>query len=152
MHKFEVEAVWRHDRECRLRVRGKPELTVATPPEFGGPEGIWSPEELLVGSVGSCLLSTFLYFAYRFQLSFECCSSRSTGTLEKTAKGLRFSGVDVHIMVTVTDDEALEKAAALRMKEKLEKYCLVSASLGCPVQLALELTTPAEQQGLNAET
>lgn len=147
MHTFQVETVWRHDRECRLSVRDKPNLTVATPPEFGGPEGVWSPEELLVGSVGSCLLSTFLYFAYRFQLSFESCSSTSTGTMEKTSQGLRFGGIDVLLTVTVSDDDALERASALRLKEKLEKYCPVSASLGCPVRLALEIAPGAEQQG-----
>ena len=89
---FQVETVWRHERECRVSARRNPDLTVATPPEFGGPEGIWSPEELLVASVGSCLLSTFLYFAYRFEFPFESYSSRSTGTIEKTSQGLRFTG------------------------------------------------------------
>jgi len=140
MHTFQVETVWRHDRECRVSARGNPDLTVATPPEFGGPEGIWSPEELLVASVGSCLLSTFLYFAYRFELPFESYSSRSTGTIEKTSQGLRFTGMDVSIAVTVPDDEAVERASSLRLKEKLEKYCPVSASLNCPVRLALQVT------------
>jgi organic hydroperoxide reductase OsmC/OhrA len=32
-------------------------------PEFKGPEGIWSPEELLVGSVNACVMNTFLAYA-----------------------------------------------------------------------------------------
>jgi organic hydroperoxide reductase OsmC/OhrA len=96
--------VWRQKRECSVSARRNPDLTVATPPEFGGPDGIWSPEELLVASVGSCLLSTFLYFAYRLDLSFESYSSHSMGTIEKTSHGLRFTGVDVSIAVTVSDD------------------------------------------------
>jgi organic hydroperoxide reductase OsmC/OhrA len=147
MHTFQVETVWRHDRECRVSARDNPDLTVATPPEFGGPEGIWSPEELLVASVGSCLLSTFLYFAHRFELPFESYSSRSTGTIEKTSQGLRFTGIDVSIAVTVSDDEAVERASSLRLKERLEKYCPVSASLNCPVRLALEMIPRADQQG-----
>ena len=61
MHTFQTETVWRRERECRVSARENPHLTVATPPEFGGPESVWSPEELFVASVGSCLLSTFLY-------------------------------------------------------------------------------------------
>ena len=145
MHTFQVKTVWRHDQCCRVSARRNPELTVAAPPEFGGPDDTWSPEELLVASVGSCLLSTFLYFAHRFRLAFGAYSSTSTGTIEKTSEGLRFTGIDVSIAVTVSDDEAVERASSPRLKEKLEKYCPVSASLNCPVRLALEMTRKAEE-------
>jgi len=143
MHTSQTEIVWRHQRECRVSARENPDLTVATPPEFGGPEGMWSPEELFVASVGSCLLSTFLYFAYRFELPFESYSSTSTGTMEKTSQGFRFTGIDVLIAVTVPDAKAAKKASSLRLKEKMEKYCPVSASLDCPVRLVLELSARA---------
>jgi len=139
--------VWRQDQSCRVSARRNPELTVATPPEFGGPDGTWSPEELLVASVGSCLLSTFLYFAHRFRLAFGAYTSTSTGTIEKTSEGLRFTGIDVSIAVTVSGDEAVERASSLRLKEKLEKYCPVSSSLNCPVRLVLEMIPGADQQG-----
>ena len=151
MHTFQTETVWRHERECRVSARDNPDLTVATPPEFGGPEGMWSPEELFVASVGSCLLSTFLYFAYRFELAFESYSSTSTGTMEKTSQGFRFTGIDVVIAVTVSDDKATKKAFSLRLKEKMEKYCPVSASLDCPVRLVLEIASKSEQQGEDTE-
>jgi organic hydroperoxide reductase OsmC/OhrA len=148
---FQTETVWRRERECRVSARDHPDLTVATPPEFGGPEGVWSPEELLVASVESCLLSTFLYFAYRFELAFESYASTSTGRMEKTSEGLRFTGIDVSIALTVSDDEAAEKASSLRLKEKLEKYCPVSASLNCPVRLGLEITPRPEERGAAPE-
>jgi organic hydroperoxide reductase OsmC/OhrA len=140
VHVFETEVVWQRNKECRVSARENPELTVATPPEFGGPEGVWAPEELFVASVGSCILSTFLYFAERFELAFSSYSSTSRGTVEKTPEGLRFTGIDVSIAVTVPSEKAARKAAALRMEEKLEKYCPVSTSLGCPVRLAFGVT------------
>jgi organic hydroperoxide reductase OsmC/OhrA len=140
VHVFETQVVWQRGRECRVEARDNPALTVATPPEFGGPEGVWAPEELFVGSVESCLLSTFLYFAERFELPFSSYSSTSRGTVEKTPEGLRFTGIDVSIAVTVPNEKAAKKAAALRLKEKLEKYCPVSTSLCCPVRLAFEVT------------
>ena len=149
MHVFETEVVWQHGKECHVKARENPALTVATPPEFGGPQGVWSPEELLVASVGSCLLTTFLYFADRFELPLSSYSSASKGTVDKTLEGLRFIGIDVSIRVTFPDDEAVEKAASLRMKEKLERYCPVSASLGCPVRLTLDVSqeSDAESRG-----
>ncbi len=137
MHDFRTEIVWREGLEFNLSAGENPMLTVATPPEFGGPENAWSPEELFVGSVGSCLLSTFFYFARRFELAVQSCTSSAAGKLEKTAAGLRFTGIDVSIEVVVSDKEAAEKADSLRLKDKLEKYCPVSASLDCPVRLEL---------------
>ena len=139
MHVFETKTVWQRGREFRVSARENPDLVAATPPAFGGPEGVWSPEEFLVASVGGCLLSTLLYFAYRFDVPFDSCSSTSRGIVAKTSEGLRFTGLDVSIVVTVPDERAAEKAQSLRLKEKLEKYCPISASLNCPVRLALDI-------------
>lgn len=139
MATFETKLIWKEGKQARLIGRERPLLEVAAPEEFGGPGRIWCPEELFVASIESCLMSTLLYFAERFGLSLQAYSSRSRGVLAKTAEGLRFSGVDVRIEVAWRDGESLEKAGSLRLKEKLEKYCPVSASLNCPVSIALEM-------------
>jgi organic hydroperoxide reductase OsmC/OhrA len=140
MNTFQTKLVWLGEQQCRVGARSNSDLTVATPPEFGGPESVWSPEELLVAAVESCLLSTFLYFANRFELDLVSYSSTCTGTMAKTSEGLRFTGIDVRIAVTVSDATAAKKAAALRLNEKLEKYCPVSAAIACPLQLVLEIS------------
>jgi organic hydroperoxide reductase OsmC/OhrA len=146
MHNFQTRTVWQQGRECRVSKGDNLDLAVATPPEFGGPQGMWSPEELLVASVESCLLSTFLYFTDRFKIALESYSSTATGRMEKTAEGFRFTGVDVSIAVVVPDGDTARKASSLRLNEKLEKYCPVSTSLNCPVRLVLEVTQGDRQQ------
>jgi organic hydroperoxide reductase OsmC/OhrA len=143
MPAFHAEIVWLHKRECRVSARNNPDLTVATPPEFGGPENTWSPEELFVASAGSCLLSTFLYFADRFKIAIESYTSSSTGVLDKTSGGFRFIGIDVSIAVIVSDEDTAKKVSSLGLKEKLEKYCPVSTSLNCPVRVVLNMTPKA---------
>lgn len=139
MATFQTELKWQEGKRANLSASDNPLLQVATPPDFGGPEGTWCPEELLVASVESCLMSTFLYFVERFELSLSSYASRSGGTVEKTSEGLRFSGVDVRIDVAWEDAESLAKAEALGLKEKLEKYCPVSTSLNCPVSVQLDM-------------
>jgi len=136
---FETELVWQKDKQADLNTRDNPLIQVATPPEFGGPARTWCPEELFVGSIESCLMSTFLYFAERSHLSLTAYSSASKGILSKTAEGLRFTGVEVRIEVAWEDDESLRKANSLRLKEKLEKYCPISASLNCPVSIQMKM-------------
>ncbi len=139
MPDFTVNLQWEEARQGRLSARANPPLPVATPPEFGGPEGVWSAEELFVASVGGCLMSTFLYFADRFDVPLEAYSSAATGRMEKTPGGLRFTSIDVTIQATVPDEEAQQRAAPLRLREKIEKYCPVSTALNCPVRITLDL-------------
>ncbi len=139
MTAFETALRWTEGKQALLNARDNPLLQVATPPEFGGPPRTWCPEELFVASVESCLMSTFLYFAERFGLSLAAYSSRSRGVLAKTPEGLRFSGVEVRIDVAWDNGESLAKARSLRLREKLERYCPVSASLSCPVSLQLDM-------------
>ena len=61
---FPLSLRWLAGRRTLLSVQGKDELEVATPPEFkGGVEGVWSPEDLLVGSIASCFAVTLLRLA-----------------------------------------------------------------------------------------
>ena len=139
MTTYETQLRWRNQKQADLNARDNPLLQVATPPDFGGPARTWCPEELFVASIESCLMSTFLYFAERFDLSLTAYSSTSKGILNKTAEGLRFGGVEVRIDVAWEDDESVRKAGSLRLKEKLERYCPVSASLNCPVSIQINM-------------
>jgi len=143
---FGVSVEWQEGRRGVIAREGKPPLPVATPPEFGGPPGVWTPEELLVASVASCLMSTFLYFADRFKVPFLSYSTAAKGRMEMTERGLRFTQIQVAIAVSVGDAEAADKIAALRFEEKLEKYCPVSAAVNCPVRLRLSVSTTPENR------
>ena len=137
MYRYGTGVTWRRGKEGEIHTEGKPALKVATPAEFGGPAGIWSPEELLVGSVASCLMNTFLYFIERLEIRLASYESRATGTMEKTPDGLRFTAMEVAIVVKVERESDYEKA--LGIEKKLEKYCPVSTALNFPVRLRLEL-------------
>jgi organic hydroperoxide reductase OsmC/OhrA len=46
-HRYEVRTRWTGGREVAVESSKKPDLQVATPPDFkGGVRGVWSPEEL----------------------------------------------------------------------------------------------------------
>ena len=51
---------WKEERKGTLSSSGKSDIEVATPPEFRGHPGIWTPEELFIGSVNICIMTTFL--------------------------------------------------------------------------------------------
>ena len=138
MYRYETAVAWRGGKEGDIRADGKPAIKVATPPEFGGPDGIWAPEELLVASVATCLMTTFLYFVELLGIRLVSYDSNASGTMEKTPDGLRFTAMDVAIAVKVETQDDCQKATGL--KRKLEKYCPISTSLNFPVTLTLQVS------------
>ncbi|MBP2678710.1 MAG: putative Peroxiredoxin OsmC, partial [Deltaproteobacteria bacterium] len=80
-YRYTISVRWTGEKKGSMTVSGKPPVEVATPPEFKGHEGIWSPEDLYVASVNACIMTTFLAFAGRAGLAFEEYESEAEGLL-----------------------------------------------------------------------
>jgi peroxiredoxin-like protein len=106
---------------------GKPDIQVATPPEFKGHEGIWSPEDLYVASVNVCIMSTFLAFAERAGLSFTDYESDAEGRLELVDGKFQVTSVTLRPKVTLKNSEDAGKAKELLAK--VDANCLISNSI-----------------------
>ena len=140
MWEFATELSWNSGKKGRLKAGNIPEIEVATPPEFGGPPDIWSPEDLLAGAVNSCIMTTSLYFLERSGIELLSYDSRATARVEKSKEGLVVTGVTVEVEISVADEANIEKAYAT--VEKAEKSCLISKSLRCEVSLKVSATGP----------
>jgi len=139
MHYFDVTSRWSPQDGAKMRSGGGAESSFDAPAVFGGEAGHWTPEDLFVAAVDTCLLLTLMFYTEKAGIEMTGYESASRGTLEKTAQGMRFTFVSCKATATVTGDEA---AAQVReLGEKVEKRCLVSASLTCPVSYELDVVT-----------
>lgn len=138
MSKFDVKVEWSSGPSFDVAASAGPAVEVAPPPEFGGPEGKWSPEDLLVAAVSSCLTATFFYFSNRMKIDVATYSAEAGGTVEKTSDGLRFSEVNVTMRIGLKNGEQVEQVEGL--EARLEQFCPVSQALKCPVHLKLDVT------------
>lgn len=138
MWRYETTVSWDSGKEGRLRSGGKEEIKVATPPEFGGPQNLWSPEDLVAGAVASCVMTSSLFFLEKAGVKPHSYLSKAGATMEKTSSGLAFTGVQVDVSVSVEAEEEIEKAYAA--VEKAERSCPVSKSLNCEVSLKIKVT------------
>lgn len=118
---------WTDRKMGELTSEGKPVLQVATPPEFKGHEGIWSPEDLYVASVNVCVMSTFLAFAERAGLTFSAYESDAEGRLELVDGKFQVTTIILKPRVAVKSREDVDKARDLL--SKAEANCLVSNSV-----------------------
>jgi organic hydroperoxide reductase OsmC/OhrA len=132
-YKYTTSVLWKGEKKGTLTVAGKPPVEVATPPEFKGHEGIWSPEDLYVAAVNSCIMTTFLAFAGRAGLAFEGYESEAEGLLEFVDERLVFTKIVVRPRVTLRP--GADRKQAEEILHKAEKNCLVSNSLRTEVIL-----------------
>ena len=127
VYTYRTSLKWTERKMGLLYSPGKPELQVATPPEFKGHEGIWSPEDLFVASVNVCVMSTFLAFAERAGLAFASYESGAEGRVELVAGKLQVTSVTLTPRVTVQSGGDVDKAK--EFLTKAESNCLISNSV-----------------------
>lgn len=140
MWTYETTLSWDSGKEGSLHAGGNPEIRVASPPEFGGPQNCWSPEDLVAGAVGSCVMTTSLFFFEKAGVKPLSYLSNATATMAKTSSGLAFTGITVDVSVAVKTEEEIEKAySAVR---KAEESCPVSKALKCEVTLNAKVSCP----------
>jgi organic hydroperoxide reductase OsmC/OhrA len=100
-HRFPVSIHWLSGRLTEATVAGKPDLQVATPPEFrGGIEGVWSPEDLLVAAAASCYAVTLVAVAERRKVPLLRLDVRGTGHVTQRDDG-RFGFVAIELEVSL---------------------------------------------------
>jgi len=126
-YRFHSAVRWSGERKGIASSVGKPDVEVATPPEFKGHVGIWSPEDLFVASANVCLMTTFLSFAERAGLSFTGYESEAVGLLELIEGKFAFTLIVLRPRITLKSGEDTGKAKLLI--EKAEANCLISNSM-----------------------
>lgn len=120
-----------------------PPLDVASPPQFGGPKGVWSPEHLFVAALASCLMTTFRAMAEASNIDVLEYSDNATGRLVKDDSRLyAFDLVTLRPRVVISDEAHRDRT--LRLLHKAEAVCLISRSVAS--ELILEPTVLSAQR------
>lgn len=142
-HGYEVKFNWIEKRSGLLHVDGKPFIKVEPPPQFGGGVDNWSPEDLLLASLASCLLSTFFTFAEKRALKVLAYDGIAAGELKKGPKGYSWENLRVDVKLQV-DPKDEEMACDLLLKAK--ENCIIASSLNSPVGIKINVNGfPAEE-------
>jgi len=133
---YKAKTTWSSARRGVLSAAGKAEIIVGSPPEFKGEPGNWSPEELLVGSLNTCIMLTFLTLAQARGLTPAGYESDAEGLLENVEGKYRITEVSVRPRVVVETDAQLE--VARKTMEGVEAQCFISNSITSRVKLTPE--------------
>jgi peroxiredoxin-like protein len=130
-HQYRVVAWWTSGRTGLTKSNSAPNaIHFTAPPEFGGVEGRWTPEDLLLGAVGSCFTTTFRAIAEYSGFEYTDLEVEVAGTVEKTDSGYGFTEIVIRPRLTIPHEEQRERA--LHLLRKAKGACLVSRGLSIP--------------------
>jgi organic hydroperoxide reductase OsmC/OhrA len=132
--RFPVQTRWLGGRVLQLAASDKPALMAATPPAFeDGIPGVWSPEDLLVGSLASCYELTLVAIAKRQGVPLHTLEVEAIGQLERVPQG-GYGFTEVALDVAIATDPGRELDAE-EVALLAKKHCIVGRALNVPVRL-----------------
>ena len=136
-HRYVVSSTATPEDSIELQSPGIPSLVTATPPEFDGPGGLWSPETLLVAAVADCFLLTFRGIARASKMPWISVSVTCEGTLERPDRVSQFTRFDLHATVTLPPEVRPDQAR--RILTRAEETCLITRSLKGATHLHIDV-------------
>lgn len=105
-------------------------IAAGPPPQFGGDDRVWSPEELLVAAALECLWTTFEAYARHDHLAVHRWAGTGVAVLDRGPGVPVFTSITLRVELGV---DAGDEARARRLLETAERRCIISNALRVPV-------------------
>ena len=110
----------------RLKNKSCDDIVMTIPPEFDGPGGTYSPEDLYALSLMNCYLATFKYIAEKSKLQFENIEGEA---ILNVGKGDRPTLWMESLAIKIKLSGCSNKERALALMEKTNSQCMIINSV-----------------------
>jgi len=105
-HKYRVNAWWSSGKSGIAKSELAPNaIQFTAPPEFGGLDGRWTPEDLLLCALASCYTTTFRALADYSKLEYADLSVEVEGTVMKTESGYAFREIVIRPTLSISSEQ-----------------------------------------------
>jgi len=163
-HRFRVLAWWTSGRTGLAKSSSAPNaIHFTSPPAFGGLDGRWTPEDLLLCAVASCYTTTFRALAENSKFEYTDLQVEVEGAISRGDAGYGFGEILIRANLIIAHAENV--ARALKLLHKAKDLCLVSRALlveqrfepcvqvgGSRVEVGSPLTSPGKEDGSRQNT
>jgi organic hydroperoxide reductase OsmC/OhrA len=144
-HEHRVVAWWTSGQTGLAKTENCPNaIHFTAPPEFGGLEGRWTPEDLLITALASCFTTTFHAIAGNSQFGYSDLAVEGKGIVRRTDRGYRFSEITLRPCLTIAQEEQRERAGVLLERAKV--LCLVARTLAVELKFEPQVELKFEPQ------
>ena len=113
-HAYRVAAWWTSGRTGLAKSDSAPNaIHFTAPAEFGGLEGRWTPEELLLAAIAGCYTTTVRAIAGGSEFDFTDLQVEASGTVRKAESGYNFTQIIVRPNLKINSVEERDRALEL---------------------------------------
>ncbi|SFI80844.1 OsmC family protein [Myroides guanonis] len=143
-HLFKVALRWSSEREIEgisnkrfvknhsISIDGKPDINISAAKAFKGDASLYNPEDLILSSLASCHMMSYLYCCSQNGISIANYKDDAEAFLEVNDDGSgRIVKVILNPIVTVSDSNMIE--LALSLHKKANELCFIANSCNFPV-------------------
>jgi organic hydroperoxide reductase OsmC/OhrA len=113
-------------------------LVCTIPPEFEGPGGGLSPEDLFGLAILNCFVATFKVFSEKSKLEFQRLDAKGILSVDRDEKGAPWMKA-MQVEVSLAGVQIDQKERALRLLEKTSQSCIVARSVKTEVSFKLKV-------------
>lgn len=143
-HLFKVEVNWTSQKNAvdfskrfyskshQIKIEGKPVLDISAAKAFKGDPELYNPEDLLLSSLVSCHMMSYLYVCSQNGIEVLEYSDNAEATLEVNPDGSgRFVEARLYPKVKISNPDQIE--LALELHQKANELCFIANSCNFPV-------------------
>ena len=122
----------KYSKTHQIAIYGKEILNVSAAKAFKGDPALYNPEDLLLSSVVSCHMMSYLYVCSQNDITVVSYQDHAEGTLEvlENASG-RFVEIRLNPKVIIKEKEKI--AQALSLHTKANELCFIANSCNFPI-------------------
>lgn len=139
-----------YGRAYRITSNGKPGIEGSSDPAFRGDKSRYNPEDLLVASLSSCHMLSYLHLCATNGVTVLEYQDSASGILELNRDGSgQMVRVELHPKVTIAPQSDAARAAALH--EQAHSLCFIARSVNFPVEAVPTIQHASEFSEQTAE-
>lgn len=119
-----------YDRTYTITYSGGKTIQASNPSIYFGNADLPNPEELLISSLSSCYMQTFLAIACKYKFIIDSYSDSATGKLDKNEKGKHcITEINLNIKVKFSGEHKPDSTTLQKMRDKAHEYCFISNTI-----------------------
>jgi organic hydroperoxide reductase OsmC/OhrA len=139
-HVFKAKLDWfiskkeaaKYTKSHSISIDGKAVLQVSAAKAFKGDPALYNPEDLLLSSVVSCHMMSYLYVCNQNGIDVVSYTDEAEATLEVLEVGSgRFTVIKLNPKVYISNKEKMEEALSLHIKAN--QLCFIANSCNFPI-------------------
>lgn len=121
-----------YSKTHQIQIEGKPILDISAAKVFKGDPTLYNPEDLLLSSLVSCHMMSYLYVCSQNGIEVLEYSDNAEATLEVNPDGSgRFIEAKLYPKVKISNSDKIE--LALELHQKANELCFIANSCNFPV-------------------